>query len=103
MVTHWDIEEAGSATYIQIHGNLDVESAAGLREQIRMLAPQSRGRQIVVNMREVSFMDSTGLAALILGLKVVRQNKGELVLMGINPSIMNIFRLTLLDRAFTFV
>lgn len=44
-------------------------------------------------------MDSAGLAAVVSGLKAVRQEGGELVIVTPSPMVRKILELTLLDQA----
>ena len=55
---------------------------------------------VVVNMAEVNFVDSTGLATLVQGLNRARKRNGELFLCGLQKQVYMIFELTRLDKAF---
>ena len=55
--------------------------------------------QIVVNMEDVNFVDSAGLAALVRGMKRSRELGGNLVIFGIQQPVRIIFELTRLDKA----
>ena len=57
-------------------------------------------RQVVVNLAGVNFIDSTGLATLVQGMKHCRQEKGDLRLCGLQQPVRIIFELTRLDKAF---
>jgi anti-sigma B factor antagonist len=60
-----------------------------------------RGTQhVLADLREVTFLDSTGLGALIGGLKRLRARDGSLTLVIGTDRIQRIFRITGLDRAF---
>lgn len=55
---------------------------------------------IVVNLTEVDFIDSTALAALVQAMKRCAQREGRLALCGLQQPVLMIFELTRLDRAF---
>ena len=55
--------------------------------------------QIVVNMVDVNFVDSAGLAALVRGMKRSRELGGNLVIFGLQQPVRIIFELTRLDKA----
>ena len=103
MAIQCDIQQDNNVVSMLVRGNLDAQSAGGLREQLKAMASEAAGRRIVVDLSKVPFMDSTGLAALISDLKIVRQNQGDMALTGVTPEVMRIFQITLLDRAFTFI
>ena len=53
-------------------------------------------------MAEVSFIDSSGLAALVSGLKAVRSAGGWLKLAAVSDQPRQVFKLTMLERVFEF-
>ncbi|MEQ8675972.1 MAG: STAS domain-containing protein [Aggregatilineales bacterium] len=57
-------------------------------------------KKVVVNLENVNFIDSSGLSALVKGLKRCRQNGGELYLCHLQQAVFIIFELTRLDKAF---
>ncbi len=58
-------------------------------------------KQIVINLRNVAFMDASGLSTLVKGLKTCRQNNGDMYLCELQDSVQSIFKLTRLDRIFS--
>jgi anti-sigma B factor antagonist len=78
-------------------GRLNMVSARRLKELLADLVAQGTTR-IVVDMDGVTFLDSSGLGALIGGLKSARQAGGDLRIARVTPSVLSVFRLTNLDR-----
>ena len=60
----------------------------------------SGSSQLVANLAKVTFIDSTGLAVLVDGLKRCRQQNGNLHLCNLGQTVRVIFELTRLDAAF---
>ncbi|MCU0489985.1 MAG: STAS domain-containing protein [Chloroflexaceae bacterium] len=56
--------------------------------------------QVVVNLAQTTFVDSTALATLVQALKRSRQGQGDVHLCGLQRSVYMIFELTRLDKAF---
>ena len=54
----------------------------------------------MVDLSKVTFIDSTGLATLVKGLRRCRQQSGDLVLCGLQQAVRVIFQVTRLDQAF---
>ena len=54
-------------------------------------------RQIVLDLSRVSFMDSSGLGAIVSILKTLGED-GKLILCHVDPAIRSLFRLTRFDR-----
>lgn len=56
--------------------------------------------QVVVNLTNVQFVDSTALATLVQGLNRCRKREGDLYLCGLQQQVLMVFELTRLDKAF---
>ncbi len=78
-------------------GRLNMVSARRLKEILSTLVAEGTHR-IVVDMGETTFLDSSGLGALIGGLKSARQAGGDLRIARVAPAVMTVFELTNLDR-----
>lgn len=85
---------------LQPSGILDGIQAAQLRQEIRELLADG-SESVIIDFKEVTFMDSSGLGALVTCLKTIRDAGAELFLCSINDQIRMIFELTSLDRVFS--
>ena len=77
------------------HGDLE------LRDRLPALH-QSSKVNIVLNLKDVTEIDSTGLSALVFGLARLRKGGGRLALANLDRSHMELFLLTKLAVAFEF-
>ena len=66
------------------------------------LVEQSKAGNIklIVNLEGVNFIDSTALSALVRGLKLCREQNGDLHVCSLLQPVRVIFELTRLDKAF---
>jgi anti-sigma B factor antagonist len=80
-------------------GRIDVETAPALRENLKQIA-ETTPTLVVVDLKGVEFIDSSGLSALVSGLKALRQGGGSICLSRPHPQALTALRLTLLDRVF---
>ena len=90
----------GDCAVLQVIGGVDVYTAPMLREQIRDLAAKG-GVHLIADLGQVDFLDSTGMGALIGGLKRLREADGSLALVISTPRILRIVQITGLTKAFT--
>jgi anti-sigma B factor antagonist len=74
-------------------GQLEVKTA--FKERV-----QRGGTTLFVDLAAVTFIDSSGLAALVSGYKLARERGGTLKLAGMNKQVQSVFALTHLDRVF---
>jgi anti-sigma B factor antagonist len=61
---HVDVSSDGRASVIAVSGELDLASSGALEEELSRVAA-SGIRQIVIDLRNLEFMDSTGLSTLV--------------------------------------
>ena len=80
-------------------GEIDVYTAPKLRDKITELVAAGV-YDLVIDMEEVEFLDSTGLGVLVGGLKKVRAHDGSLQLVCNQDRLLKIFRITGLAKVF---
>lgn len=86
---------------LTLDGRLDATTAPDLKTRLASLIAEGHG-QLVIDLTKVPFIDSSGLAALVSGLKATLETGGALKLVGLNEQTSTAFRVTLLDRVFEF-
>ena len=84
---------------VQPKGILDGTQAADFREEVKKLV-ESEETIILINFQDVTFMDSSGLGALVLALKTVRAAGGKMFICSVNEQIKMLFDLTSMDKVF---
>ncbi|MBA2740302.1 MAG: STAS domain-containing protein [Nocardioidaceae bacterium] len=89
----------GDWTVVAVGGEIDVYTAPKLREALVELVNEGRF-QLVVDLEQVDFLDSTGLGVLVGGLKRVRANDGNLRVVCTQERLLKIFRITGLTKVF---
>lgn len=78
---------------------LTAVNAKAFKDELVELVNQG-ATQLVIDFDEVSFVDSSGLGALVGVLKKVGMH-GELVVAGLNSDVAQMFRICRMDRVFT--
>jgi anti-sigma B factor antagonist len=86
---------------IAFTGRLDFLSAGDARTQLAAAVEQG-SRRLVVDLGETAFIDSSGLGALIGGLKAARKAGGDLRIARPTEQARAVLALTSLDRVFRF-
>src|SRR5690349_21422005 len=87
----------GDCAVLQVIGEVDAYTAPMLREQIRDLAAKG-AVHLIADLGQVGFLDSTGLGALVGGLKRLREAGGSLTLVIAAPRILRLFQITGLTK-----
>jgi anti-anti-sigma factor len=81
---------------IAVAGELDLYTTPQLVAELEALT--TAGPEIVLDLNEVSFVDSTALGAILLASRRLRQAGGELALACANPSTMKLLTMVGVDR-----
>jgi len=85
---------------LQINGEIDMATGPELRQRIVQYV-QDGHINIVLDLTNVDFVDSTGLGVLIGGLKRTRSHGGDLRCIGLTEPLKEMFKLTGLDTVLT--
>ena len=89
----------GTISVLELAGRFDTYEIPVVKDWLSRITSVSPA-QAVINMDQVNFVDSSGLALLIQGMKHCRQNKGDLHLCGFQEPVRTIFALSCLDKTF---
>jgi anti-sigma B factor antagonist len=81
-----------------LDGRIAADVAPRFKEALIEYVAQGN-RAIVLDLSDVTFIDSSGLGALIASLKVIGPD-GELVLSGAQETVMSMFKLTRMNKVF---
>ena len=84
---------------VKLEGRLDAKSSTDVRATLQELLDNNH-LKIIVDLDNVPFIDSSGLAALVSGLRLARAKGGIIALSGAQSQAQIVFRLTMLDRVF---
>jgi anti-anti-sigma factor len=86
---------------VQPKGRLDVTTAADFRRQVSDIAiSPNPPKYLVLDLHGVTFMDSSGLGALVSALKSIRNSNGDMVICGANDQVQMLFELTSMNKIF---
>jgi anti-sigma B factor antagonist len=85
---------------VDVAGEVDITGSAKLSGVVRDLVEEG-ATSLVLDMSEVTFLDSTGLSALISGRNRCRAKGGDLTLRGPSPAAWKVLTITGLDQVFT--
>lgn len=87
------------AMLLRLAGDVDLHTAPQLRHRLASVV-EGDVTLVIVDLSEVTFVDSMTLGVLLGASKRLRAKEGELRLVVSEPNIRRIFEITLLDRVF---
>ncbi|MUG99406.1 anti-sigma factor antagonist [Scytonema sp. UIC 10036] len=85
---------------IKPNGILDSTQGQEFRQTVNEVLEQDSTRIVLIDFQNVSFMDSSGLGALVLAFKALRAADKKLIICAINEQVRILFELTGMDKVF---
>ncbi|MDX8359744.1 MULTISPECIES: anti-sigma F factor antagonist [Bacillaceae] len=76
---------------IRLHGELDHHTAEELREQVNKAISSKNIHHIVLNLEQLTFMDSSGLGVILGRYKQIKNLGGEMVVCNISQPVKRLF------------
>ena len=94
------IRKVGDVTVIDAAGRITLgEGASTFRDAIRDLAAKG-DKKILVNLSDVSYIDSSGIGEMVSGFTTVTNHAGQLKLLGLSKRVKDLLQITKLYTVF---
>jgi len=98
VVTATDLEitenTGEEGTVVGLRGRLSIDSSPAFRDRLLALLRQQSPAGVIVDLTEVSYMDASGVATLVEGLKAARNRQITLCLKGLQGRVRHLFEVT---------
>jgi anti-anti-sigma factor len=91
--------DLGEHKVIEVAGEVDLYNVSELKKSLFSITDGSN-QSVIVDMKNVNYMDSSGIGALVAGQKKMRAHNGKFALMNIHDDVLNILKLATLDKFF---
>ena len=93
--------EEGGIVILELNENrATVLVSRDFKENFLRLIESNVSRNFILDFSKVEFVDSSFIGALVSGLKKITNMKGDLKLVGLQPSVRVMFELTRLNKVF---
>lgn len=87
---------------VKLEGSLDFESTRAVKPQFLETADSETIKVMVVDMNDVDFLASEGLAIFLAAILKMEKKDGQVWLINPQPQVMRIFKLTRVENRFRF-
>ena len=88
------------ATILDVTGNIDMSNSPEVRKALLQEIRAKRSTRVILNLTSVEYIDSSGVASLIEGLKASRESGLRFVLFGLNESAREVLKISRLLKLF---
>lgn len=89
-----------TATIFDVSGDIDLANSPEVRKALLHEVRENRPPRVVMNLSKVRYIDSSGVASLVEGLKASRDLGLRFILFGLSPSAREVLQLSRLLRIF---
>jgi len=87
-------------TIFDLSGDIDFANSPELRQSVLREIQDSRTSRVMVNLSQVRYIDSSGVASLVEGLKASRDVGSRFILFGLSTSAREVLQLSRLIKVF---
>jgi anti-sigma B factor antagonist len=92
------VREVEGNLVVSLAGEIDLDRAPDIRRLL--LDCVKRQLDVLVDLSEVSYIDSSGIASLVEALQWAKQRGTDLCLIAVSPEALRVFELARLDKVF---
>ncbi|NMM48377.1 STAS domain-containing protein [Marinigracilibium pacificum] len=99
----YELEEQDKYTVITIkQEKVDSSIAPDVKSKLVKMHAEGVGN-LVLNLNDVKYMDSSGLSALLVGNRLFTEDGGDFILCNISDHVMKLINISQLDKVLTIV
>ena len=89
-----------TATIFDVTGDIDLANSPAIRKALLREVKEKRTPRVVMNLSKVRYIDSSGVASLVEGLKAARDAGTRFILFGLSTTAREVLQLSRLLRIF---
>ncbi len=96
-----DVQSEGDHVTIALKGSIDPDRTPELRDELLKFVRENRPKKLIVNMAEVVYVGSAGLAVFVEAVKALKQQgEGNLYMTNLQPKVKGLLEIIHLDQLF---
>ena len=87
-------------TILDLSGDIDLANSPAMRKALLGEIKEKRTPKVFLNLKNVRYIDSSGIASLVEGLKASRDLGSRLILYSLNKTVREVMQLSRLQKIF---
>jgi anti-sigma B factor antagonist len=91
---------ATGGTILDITGDIDLAHSPAMRKALLLEIKEKKTPKVFLNLEKVRYIDSSGIASLVEGLKASRDQGSRLILYGLSKTVREVMELSRLQKIF---
>ena len=97
---HISTRQSGNTTIVDVNGDIDLYNSPEIRQVLLGALREKRAPRVIVNLAAVKYIDSSGVASLVEGLKISRDMGSRFMLCGLSEAAREVLELSRLIKVF---
>jgi anti-sigma B factor antagonist len=93
------VKNDGLQCYIKLRGEIDIYTAPDFKKSLYE-AIDKYDKDVIVDMQDLSYIDSTGLGILVGALRHIKENNCNMIIRNPRSTVRKLFKITGLDKVF---
>ena len=85
---------------LDLSGDIDLAHSPAMRKALLGEIKEKHTAKVFLNLKNVRYIDSSGIASLVEGLKASREQGSRLILFGLSPAVREVMQLSRLQKIF---
>jgi len=94
------VRVAIGGTILDITGDIDLAHSPAMRKALLQEIKEKKTPKVFLNLEKVRYIDSSGIASLVEGLKASRDMGSRLILYGLSKTVREVMELSRLQKIF---
>ena len=86
------IDHGEESSIVRLRGRLNIDSSPALRAQLLAMLQAQSPKAVIIDFRDVSYIDSSGIATVVEGLGMARMRQTTLCLQGLQGRLLHLFQ-----------
>lgn len=102
MSLHIELEQYRRTLIVRLKGELDHHTADTVKTRMEDAILRGDARHVVLSLKELTFMDSSGLGVILGRYKQITGKGGKMVVCDVNPAVYRLFEMSGLFKILSF-
>jgi anti-sigma B factor antagonist len=94
------LHHGGEGSIVRLRGRLNIDSSPALRDHLLSMLGAQSAEAVIVDLTDVSYIDSSGVATLIEGLRIARMRQTAFCVHGLHGRLLHLFQVTGISTLF---
>ena len=97
---NFDIQKNGSSTTFKLRERKLDSTVSPLLKGEFLLLCKPKVEHLIIDMEDVEFCDSSGLSALLIADRKMKEHGGSVTLVNVQKKVLGLLKISMLDRVF---